>query len=292
MGPRLKSRGVLFSLPPPVFSPGGTRGSCQTKPGTAGWSIPDKSSEVRAVKRLLTSHFICQTFISLFTVQCTSSIRAMLHTCAWTTFRACSPYFSWPHEQTREKKMMPCLQMRENKHRQGNVFVGVSAVCRRSHRTAPLSASLRLDVYLCLCEYKMLVHHGLTVSASVAHDSAATILPRVESITAPRTGREGETISLTPLPPPSLSLTLSHTLWGSPRRRGASCTSFVTPFGALCLWLPCSGPTWQLTVQTDICSFQPPGEWRKQQPNRPCSLALCPDEVHTVTNNVCRDVNW
>lgn len=104
MGPRLKSRGVLFSLPPPVFSPGGTRGSCQTKPGTAGWSIPDKSSEVRAVKRLLTSHFICQTFISLFTVQCTSSIRAMLHTCAWTTFRACSPYFSWPHEQTKKKK--------------------------------------------------------------------------------------------------------------------------------------------------------------------------------------------
>lgn len=62
--------------------------SCQTKPGTAGWSIPDKGSEVRAVKRLLTSHFICQTFISLFMVQCTPSVRAMLHTCAWNTFRA------------------------------------------------------------------------------------------------------------------------------------------------------------------------------------------------------------
>lgn len=65
------------------------------------WLIDtDKGSEVRAVKRLLTSHFICQTFISLFMVQCTPSVQAMLHTCAWNTFKAFSPPFSWPHGQT------------------------------------------------------------------------------------------------------------------------------------------------------------------------------------------------
>lgn len=66
---------------------------CQTKPGTAVWSISDKGSEVRAVKRLLTSHFICQTFISLFMVQRSPSVQARLHTCAWNTFRASSPPF-------------------------------------------------------------------------------------------------------------------------------------------------------------------------------------------------------
>lgn len=72
-------------------------------------------------------------------------------------------------------------------------------------------------------------------------------------------------------------------LCGSPRRRGASCTSFVTPFGPLCLWLPCSGPTWQLPVQTDICSFQPPGEQRKQQLTDP---ALLHSALHTLLHRV------
>lgn len=72
-------------------------------------------------------------------------------------------------------------------------------------------------------------------------------------------------------------------LCGSPRRRGASCTSFVTPFGPLCLWLPRSGPTWQLTAQTDICSFQPPGEQRKQQPTDP---ALLLSALHSLLHRV------
>lgn len=84
--------------------------SCQTKPGTAGWSIPDKGSEVRAVKRLLTSHFICQTFISLFMVQCTPSVQAMLHTCAWNTFKAFSPTF---HDLIGQGKMAYSLQGRQ-----------------------------------------------------------------------------------------------------------------------------------------------------------------------------------
>lgn len=74
----------------------------QTKPGTAGWSIHNKGSEVRAVKRLLTSHFICQTFISLFMVQCTPSAQARVHTCAWSTFKAFLPTF---HDLANKRKM-------------------------------------------------------------------------------------------------------------------------------------------------------------------------------------------
>lgn len=76
-------------------------------------------------------------------------------------------------------------------------------------------------------------------------------------------------------------------LCGSPRRRGASCTSFVTPFGPLCLWLPRSGPTWQLKAQTDICSFQPPGERGQTETNRPCSPSLC--TLYSYTCSVCLD---
>lgn len=74
----------------------------QTKPGTAGWSIHNKGSEVSAVKRLLTSHFICQTFISLFMVQCTPSAQARVHTCAWSTFKAFLPTF---HDLADKRKM-------------------------------------------------------------------------------------------------------------------------------------------------------------------------------------------
>lgn len=58
--------------------------------------------EVRAVKRLLTSHFICQTFISLFMVQCTPSAQARMHTCAWSTFKAFLPTF---HDLMDKRKM-------------------------------------------------------------------------------------------------------------------------------------------------------------------------------------------
>lgn len=66
------------------FIPGGTRGSraAGQKPEQLADRYPDKGSEVRAVKRLLTSHFICQTFISLFMVQRTPSALAMAHTWA------------------------------------------------------------------------------------------------------------------------------------------------------------------------------------------------------------------
>lgn len=68
-------------------------------------------------------------------------------------------------------------------------------------------------------------------------------------------------------------------LCGSPRRRGASCTSFVTPFGLLCLWLPCSsGPTWQpLCRRTSALSNLPVNRENNQQTLLSYSMlyALC-----------------
>ena len=115
---------------------------------------------------------------------------------------------------------------------------------------------------ICMCIYVCVnMSVGCTMRPQpAAHGFAATTLARVASVPAGWQGR-------------------GDPLCGSPRRRGASCTSFVTPFGPLCLWLPRSGPTWQLAVQTDICSLQPPGEQRKQQPTEP---ALLLSALHTL----------
>ncbi len=59
-------------------------------PVAAGRSIPDKSSEVGAVKRLLTSHFISQTFRWLFVLHCTPSARAAV-TPVQGLYKACFP---------------------------------------------------------------------------------------------------------------------------------------------------------------------------------------------------------
>lgn len=65
-------------------------------PVAAGRSIPDKSSEVGAVKRLLTSHFISQTFRWLFVLHCTPSARAAATPVLGPSQRPLT-HFWWPH---------------------------------------------------------------------------------------------------------------------------------------------------------------------------------------------------
>lgn len=126
---------------------------------------------------------------------------------------------------------------------------------------------LHIPAYACVFMFVwiwVLMYHA---SPPVTHGFAATTLARVAECPC-RLAERGDP------------------LCGSPRRRGASCTSFVTPFGPLCLWLPRSGPTWQLTVQTDICSFQPPGEQRKQQPTDPALLLSALHIAYSFTASV------
>lgn len=62
-------------------------------------------------------------------------------------------------------------------------------------------------------------------------------------------------------------------LCGSPRRRGASCTSLFAPFGPLCLWPPCSDPlgstkcSWTSALSTSW--------WREKTTLRSSFLSVC-----------------
>ena len=108
---------------------------------------------------------------------------------------------------------------------------------------------LHMHVCLCLCEYECCC----TRHPNRQHMALLPPLWLVLRVSM-QAGREGR---------PSLWLTQAergflhifcHTIW--------ALVSVAARFG----------PTWQLTVQTDICSFQPPGEQRKQQPTDPALL--------------------
>lgn len=240
----------------------------QTKPGTAGWSIHNKGSEVRAVKRLLTSHFICQTFISLFMVQCTPSTQARVHTCAWSTFKAFLPTF---HDLA-DKRKMPDFRadaqtgalFANNKHSAGNsgfscsfeswiikISDGINGLCSecsvqvwrwRRQRWVRL-----VFAHSCIC---MLIYVCVRVSPRRARQPV-THGPAAAAACAAGWQREGR---------PSLWLTQAE--------RG-----FLHIFcGAIWALVSVAAPLWTHLAAQSVDGhllFQPPGEERKQPPNHP-----------------------
>lgn len=61
-------------------------------------------------------------------------------------------------------------------------------------------------------------------------------------------------------------------LCGSPRRRGASCTSLFAPFGPLCPWPPCSDPLG--STKCSWTSALPTSWWREKTTLRSSFLSL------------------
>lgn len=249
----------------------------QTKPGTAGWSIHNKGSEVRAVKRLLTSHFICQTFISLFMVQRTPSAQARVHTCAWSTFKAFLPTF---HDLADKRKMPDfCADaqtdelLANNKHSVGNsgfscsfeswiikISDGINGLCSERNvqvwwwRCQWWAWLVFAHSYICMLIYVYVWVSPRRTRQPVTHGPAAAAACAV-SISADWQ-REGR---------PSLWLTQAE--------RG-----FLHIFcGAIWALVSVAAPLWTHLAAQSVDGhllFQPPGEERKQPPKPSIYLSI------------------